>query len=209
MKEIEDEFNGWKKCHAMQKIYTFTFNMQYKNGKKTDWDQKRQGNVLTVIKGGCETFVSVSGSPCKSQSRLRKMMFVMEGANCSYDDDFLGLLRLDSVLDADCARPRRSQRRRARGGWWSCNGGGSTVAARFPSKGKLGFLEARDDADMGEIEAILEEEVKSQEDGARKGSKRHQEEGKPEAQAIGTKNSTKQITAGRPGDGLDARATDA
>ena len=53
---------------------------------------------------------------------------------------------------------------------------------------------------MTEIEAILEEEVKSQEDGAQKGSKRHQEEGKPKAQATGTKKA-------HPRSPLVARAT--
>ncbi|WVZ23781.1 hypothetical protein V8G54_002325 [Vigna mungo] len=57
------------------------------------------------------------------------------------------------------------------------------------------------DAPGTEIEAILEEEVKSQEDGAQKG--------KPEAQATGTKNNEFQIDAGRPSNGADAQVTDA
>ncbi|WVY97525.1 hypothetical protein V8G54_029676 [Vigna mungo] len=50
------------------------------------------------------------------------------------------------------------------------------------------------------IEAILEEEVKGPEERAQKGSKRHQEGRKPEAQATGNKNNKLENDVGRPGD---------
>ncbi|WVZ16063.1 hypothetical protein V8G54_013629 [Vigna mungo] len=59
------------------------------------------------------------------------------------------------------------------------------------------------------LKQYWKKKVKSHEEGAQKGSKRHQEGRKPEAQATGKKNSELENDAGSPGDGPDAQATDA
>ncbi|WVY92657.1 hypothetical protein V8G54_031745 [Vigna mungo] len=90
---------------------------------------------------------------------------------------------------------------------WGLHGCGPTIAYNTRTSNSLGSKSNCSPRMKREIKAIMEEEVKSHEDGAQKGSKRHQEGRKPEAQATETQKQRAENNVARATDPTPRRRT--